>query len=816
MSDERAADHPLPEAEEEGHRGVATDERRLLLIGNPNVGKSVVFSLLTGVYVVVSNYPGTTVEVSRGKLRGLRREVEVVDTPGVNDLTPLSLDEMVTRDMLLEDQPARVVQVIDARNLERGLSITAELADMGVPVVVCLNMMDEARRAGIEIDVAALKERLGVEVIPTVAVERRGIAALFRSLRDARPARLDVAYRPEIEASAELLEALLPEAPISRRSLALMLLAEDASLRGWLVERVTPEQLEEIDRIVAEAQADFQRPLSHLIASTRREQVEHLTDQVVTRRTVSSSRVRETISAACMHPILGLIVLLGVLYLVYLAVGKFAAGTVVDYLEGTVFGNAGGALVAYPPDGAGGRWEFHVPATEEAHGVALTLRQGSPDQPAGLASLLPGKSAPHFLRTEERYRYYIRLDPADDTAGMVLACQLHYVESAESQLELARVGADGTAEAVFTPRARGAQYSLVLLGPGRTPKGRVKVLKAGIERLPSGYVNPWLSSVLSTHMSRGFVYDLLMGDYGLITIGVTYAVALVLPIVAAFFFCFGLLEDSGYLARLTVMANSAFKVIGLNGKAVLPMVLGLGCDTMATLAARILETRKQRLIVTLLLALGVPCSAQLGVLLGMLGEIGPAALATCLGVVLGQLVLVGYLANRILPGEESDFIIEIPLIRLPRLRNIAAKTYYRVVWFLKEAVPFFMLGALALFLLDRLGVLALIQDLSRPLVVHLLGLPQEATPAFLVGFLRRDYGAAGLFDLRLEGLLTNLQTVVAMITITLFVPCVAQLFIIIKEQGLKRAAQIVSFVLVVAFATGGLVNFALRSLNVTF
>jgi len=448
----------------------ATDERRLLLIGNPNVGKSVVFSLLTGVYVVVSNYPGTTVEVSRGKLRGLRREVEVVDTPGVNDLTPLSLDEMVTRDMLLEDQPARVVQVIDARNLERGLSITAELADMGVPVVVCLNMMDEARRAGIEIDVAALKERLGVEVIPTVAVERRGIAALFRSLRDARPARLDVAYRPEIEASAELLEALLPEAPISRRSLALMLLAEDASLRGWLVERVTPEQLEEIDRIVAEAQADFQRPLSHLIASTRREQVEHLTDQVVTRRTVSSSRVRETISAACMHPILGLIVLLGVLYLVYLAVGKFAAGTVVDYLEGTVFGNAGGALVAYPPDGAGGRWEFHVPATEEAHGVALTLRQGSPDQPAGLASLLPGKSAPHFLRTEERYRYYIRLDPADDTAGMVLACQLHYVESAESQLELARVGADGTAEAVFTPRARGAQYSLVLLGPGRTPR----------------------------------------------------------------------------------------------------------------------------------------------------------------------------------------------------------------------------------------------------------------------------------------------------------------------------------------------------------
>jgi ferrous iron transport protein B len=204
------------------------------------------------------------------------------------------------------------------------------------------------------------------------------------------------------------------------------------------------------------------------------------------------------------------------------------------------------------------------------------------------------------------------------------------------------------------------------------------------------------------------------------------------------------------------------------------------------------------------------------VILGMLGEVGPGALATCLGVVGAQLVLVGYLANRVLPGEPSDFIIEIPLMRLPRLTNLVTKTYYRVVWFLREAVPYFLLGTLALFLLSRLGVLRSIQAAAQPLVVHLLGLPERATPAFLVGFLRRDYGAAGLFDLRLEGLMDNVQTVVSMITMTLFVPCVAQFFIIIKEQGLRRALAIVAFVMVIAFGTGGLVNLVLRSLHVTF
>ncbi len=237
------------------------------------------------------------------------------------------------------------------------------------------------------------------------------------------------------------------------------------------------------------------------------------------------------------------------------------------------------------------------------------------------------------------------------------------------------------------------------------------------------------------------------GEFGLITMGLTYALALVLPIVGTFFLAFGLLEDSGYLPRLAIMSNRLFRLIGLNGKAILPMVLGLGCDTMATMTARILESRKERFIVTLLLALGVPCSAQLGVILGLANFISLRGFALIILAVGGSMLLVGWLASRFVPGAPSDFIFEIPPLRLPRLGNIAMKTWLRIVWFLREATPLFLMGTLALFLAAESGLLGLLERGLAPLIQGWLSLPVETTKVFILGFLRRDYGAAGLFAL---------------------------------------------------------------------
>jgi ferrous iron transport protein B len=305
--------------------------------------------------------------------------------------------------------------------------------------------------------------------------------------------------------------------------------------------------------------------------------------------------------------------------------------------------------------------------------------------------------------------------------------------------------------------------------------------------------------------------DLLVGPYGLITMALTYALAIILPIVAAFFLAFSVLEDSGYLPRLAILANRAFRAIGLNGRAVLPMLLGLGCDTMATLTTRILETRKERLLATLLLALGVPCSAQLAVILALFGGLPVWAPVVWGGVVAGVLGTVGFLAARLLPGERSDLILELPPLRRPQLGNILVKTVGRLEWYVREAVPIFLFAAAGLFALDAAGLLGRIVHITEPVVVGVLGLPAKAAEAFLAGFFRRDYGSAGIYALFEQGLLTPTQAVVALVTITLFVPCVANFFVIVKERGLRTAVAIAGFIFPFAFLVGGALNAALRA-----
>jgi ferrous iron transport protein B len=641
---------------------------KVLLIGNPNVGKSALFGLLTGKYVTVSNYPGTTVEVTYGnavlnKVRSL-----VIDTPGVNSLVPMSEDERVTRDMLLSDRAGVVVQVADAKNLRRGLLITLQLAEMEVPFILDLNMDDEARSRGIAVDQEKLSQLLEIEVVKTVATRRSGIDKLHKSLMNPKPSPLRVRYDDGIEAGVRDISVLLPEAHISKRSLALMLLAGDESLKNWLHSHIADHVIDQVDGIRQAVQAKYHNSLGYLINQQRMRKADELLAQVLTKHEAGAgSTIASHIGRWSMHPVHGLPVLLVVLYLVYQFVGVLGAGEAVGFLEETVFGE---------------------------------------------------------------------------------------------------------------------------------------------------YLNPWATKLIGFLFPVPIIQELLIGDYGLITMALTYAIAIVLPIVGFFFIAFGILEDSGYLPRLAVMVNKIFKIMGLNGKAVLPMVLGLGCDTMATLTTRILETKKERILVTLLLALGVPCSAQLGVILGMVAGLSALATVIWIGTVIGVMLLVGYLAAKAIPGEPSDFVLELPPIRVPQLSNILIKTLARVQWYLKEAVPLFMLGTFILFVGHKVGALAIIQNLTDPVVVGVLGLPSKAAEAFVIGFLRRDYGAAGLFMLAKDGLLDPIQIVVSLVVITLFVPCIANFFMMVKERGLAAALWMIAFIFPFAFAVGGALNWALRFLNV--
>ncbi|MGB5631830.1 MAG: ferrous iron transporter B [Waterburya sp.] len=340
------------------------------------------------------------------------------------------------------------------------------------------------------------------------------------------------------------------------------------------------------------------------------------------------------------------------------------------------------------------------------------------------------------------------------------------------------------------------------------------ILVDGIESFFESQINPVVNTVVAAIFPWQVIQDLFANDYGIITLGIRYAVAIVLPVVTTFFLMFSLLEDSGYLPRLSLLMDRLFKTIGLSGRSIIPLILGLGCGTMATLVTRTLESKRERIIATFLLALTIPCSAQLGVILGLLSQ-EPTALFVWVTVMLVIFLSIGFLAGKIVPGEASCFYMEIPPLRLPSLKAILTKTYVRLKWYFAEILPLFIFASVLIWVGKLTGLFDLVVRGLEPVMLW-LGLPKEAAPTFLYGFFRRDYGAAGMFDLHSSGILAGQQLVVAAVTLTLFIPCIAQLQFMLKERGIKNTIAIAAFVVLFAFSLGYFLNQLLTIMELSF
>lgn len=321
------------------------------------------------------------------------------------------------------------------------------------------------------------------------------------------------------------------------------------------------------------------------------------------------------------------------------------------------------------------------------------------------------------------------------------------------------------------------------------------------ESLMQGYWEPFVRGIVGAVAAPGTaVYTVLAGEFGVLTMTPTYLIGVILPLVTGFYLLLGLLEDSGYLPRIAALADRSLTGIGLNGRAVIPLILGLGCVTMGTLTTRILGSKRERFIATALMAIAVPCSAQIAVIAALMAGTGPLYAG---GYFLGLLVIfagVGTLLNRLTPGVSTDLLIDIPSLRVPRIDNVLRKTVTKVWNFMREVTLFFVIGALAISLLEVTGALAWIQTALIPLTVGWLGLPAEAATAFVMGFVRRDFGAAGFFTMNL----TDAQLLVSMLTITLFVPCIASIMVILKERGALYLVGLFAGSVGLAFLAGGL------------
>ncbi len=597
---------------------IPSGKKSIVLVGNPNVGKSVFFNELTGRYVDVSNFPGTTVEIHRADYGS---DI-LIDTPGVYGVSSFNDEERVARDIILHADT--VVNIVDALHIERDLFLTLQVIDMGIPVVVALNMMDEAEESGMLIDVDKLSRLLGVPVIPTVAVTKKGIRQLREAIPLAARGNADPALQDDLDA--------LVEESFSRGDALLVL---------------------EGDEEVARCHNQPAGKLREEIYLRRRRRANQILSEAITTAGLGK-KWNKQVGQWMTRPLTGIPVLLAFLYAMYWFIGVFIAQTVVDFTE---------------------------------------------------------------------------------------------------------------------------------------------------EIIMDEYYGEFIVSFIGRFFSEGtFLGELLAGEFGVLTMAPIYLLGLLLPLVIGFYLALSVMEDSGYLPRLATLVDRTMTGLGLNGRAIIPIILGFGCVTMATITTRLLGSKRERIIATVLLGVTIPCSAQIGVIVGLIAPLGIRYLIIYTVTILIVFGLLGKILNSVLPGESTHLLIDLPPLRLPRIKNVLAKTYTKAAAFMKEAAPLFALAAVIITILDFTGAMLWLHRIIAPLTVGWLRLPSETTTAFIMGIMRRDFGAAGLYGMALS----PAQTLVGLVTITLFVPCIATIMVIVKERGWRDGTYIWIGSLVIAFLVGGI------------
>jgi ferrous iron transport protein B len=574
---------------------------QILLVGNPNVGKSALFSRLTGTYIIASNYPGTTVGFTKGYLKLGEERAELIDVPGSYTLEPSSKAEEVAVEMLKEGD--LVINVIDATNLERNLNLTLQLLERQTPVIVALNMWDDTRHRGINIDVAKLEELLGVPVVPTVGVTGQGVRELVRRL---------------------------PEAKVPKNA---------------RTNSNSDERWARVDDIVSQVQ---------LLSHRHHRWYEHLED-------------------ASSHRVWGIVIAVLVLFAIFWFV-RFVGEGIIGHVTDPLF-----------------EWLW-TPLLDK---LSLALGAGGFWHTALIGNLIGG--------------------------------EIDYFQS-----------------------------------------------------------------------------------FGLLSTGLYIPLAAVLPYIFSFYLALGILEDVGYLPRLAVLMDTIMHRLGLHGYAIIPTILGFGCNVPAVMATRILESRKQRFIAATLISIGVPCAALQAMIIGLLGRQGVGYqwvgyVAMVYGSLFISWVIIGLILNRAVKGFNPELLVEIPPYRLPPWRVIGEKLWLRVSGFIKEALPIVLGTVFVVNILYTLGVFNAIADITAPVLTGLWGLPKETITALAVGFLRKDVAMGMLAPLAL----TAKQLVISSTVLAMFFPCVATFVILARELGVRDLLKAVGIMIAAALIMGSLQNLIL-------
>ncbi|MCK4771600.1 MAG: ferrous iron transport protein B [Candidatus Latescibacteria bacterium] len=612
-------------------RHIASD---ILLVGQPNVGKSVLFSRLTGIKTIASNYPGTTVGYCQGRMRFAGDNYDVLDAPGTYSLEPLDEAARVAVDLI--DDAKLIINVVDATHLERHLTLTMELLAQGKPVVVALNMSDEARHRGVEIDVDKLAQRLGVPVIPTVARTGEGVKKLILTTL-----------------------ALPVDEPESR-------------------------------------QGENGHPGHHPHIA------HHLHGEPVgTHEHLSEERVWSKV------------------------------GKIVDDVQ-TLH-------------------HHHHTFGQRLEDISVHKVWG------GIFAILV--LAASFI--------LIRMIGEFLIAGTIVVVGEPWVEIPFGIEKLFEVGWKPLMMKLSDVLGEGSFFHNLLVG--QLVEGRID----------------------------------FMQSFGILTSGLFIPLAQVLPYITSFYFVLGLLEDTGYLPRLAVFLDNVMHRVGLHGYAIIPTLLGMGCNVPGVLATRILETRRQRFITATLISIAVPCAALQAVIIGLVGEQGVWPVILIYGILFVVWVLIGLVLRFSSRGFRPELLIEIPPYRAPSWKALGSKLWMRITGFLREALPVVLGAVFVVNILYQFNVFAWLAGATAPVVSFLWGMPDNAIVPLLVGILRKDIAIGMFAPLNL----TIQQLVVGSVVLSMFFPCLATLVILFRELKWKDALKSVGIMLAAVIIVGAAINF---------
>ena len=634
---------------------VVKKSKKLMLVGLPNTGKSHIFNNLSGEYTLVGNYAYTTVELKRGRCEIDHHLHEVIDTPGLHSLYIHAPEEVLVRDAIFNEKPDVLIQCVDANRLNQSLNLTVDLLELKIPMVLCLNSIDETARRGVWIDSAKLSNLLGIPVVESVAVTGAGTQELKEAIAKAKFSRHAVIYDPLVEKAITDIIFKLPLEIEIRRKVAMLFLQEDPFVEKFMAIRLGAGFSGEIVQLANTIRHRFSGNFGRIINQTRNVWIKEITGTVVHKQKISLEGFSQSFAHLCRHPVWGMFILLAAV------------------------------------------WVMYVLVVDVASVVSSWMNQS-------LWAPVEGQIARHL-----------------------------------------------------------ASF-------------------------------PWLK-------------EFLIGNYGILSLGLMNALLTVLPILSVFFLFFNILEDTGYIPNLCILTNKIFAKFGLSGRAIMPISLGFGCKTMATMTTRCLQSKKEKFIAMYLIAFAIPCAAQMGLNLSILGHCGVQAFIIAYAALGVAQMTAGLLLNRIVKDDEkTDFIQELPRMRMPDPKLVLIKVYYRLYWFLKEAVPVFLYTAAILFVADKVGLLTIVKHSLSPIVVGFLGLPLQMVDVLIVCVARREAAAGMMLHMIQQGHLNYMQCVISVVLTTTFIPCLANIVAISKESGFKTALFMTGCIFASSFVLSGSIH----------